>query len=84
MMNKSYALQRPRSAPVPTTKRQRRKIQNIVNKKNEKNIFSYSCFDCSMPINIDSHNDTEIECDNCSSRIIRKNNTNKDRVVEAI
>ena len=83
-MNKSYALQRPHSAPEINTKRQRRKKQLSVSKSTDKNIFKYSCFDCSAQMNIDYHSENEIECKNCSSRIIRKNNTNKDRVVEAI
>lgn len=84
-MNKSYALLRPKSAPEMTPKRQRRKIQSLLIKdNNEKNTFEYSCFDCLAPMNIDNHSEIEIECEVCSGRIIRKNKTDKDRVVEAI
>ena len=84
-MNKTYALQRPNSAPEINPKRQRRKTRMVFYKEtSENNIFSYSCFSCSYPIKIEGNDDIEIECANCSSRIIRKNKTNKDRVVEAI
>lgn len=83
-MNNSYALRRPLVEQDVVVKRQRRKKEFVIKSSNDKHTFEYVCFHCSAPIKINAHGDTEIECEVCSSRIIRKNNTNKDRVVEAI
>ena len=82
-MNNSYAFQRPKTAPS-VNKRVRRKLSVIKPVNDKKNSFKYTCFDCNNPVNIEYHSEIEIECTNCSCRIIRKNSTVKAHIVEAI
>lgn len=75
-----YNFRRPviESTPVKRTRRQ----YEVVEKTDTK--FGYVCFVCFSPMDIESHSEVEIECVKCGSRIIRKNNSEKTRVVDAI
>ena len=78
----TYTFQRPRESILPSSKRSRRKY--VASTDDKDTTFMYTCFSCETPMNIESHTDVEIECKSCGSRIMRKNKSEKHRVVQAI
>ena len=68
-----YNFRRPVFESVPV-KRSRRKYE-VTEDTHTK--FGYVCFECSALMDIKCHTEMEIECGNCGSRIMRKNNSEK-------
>ena len=83
-MHKSYTFTRPRNEQS-LWKRPRRKIYSSVSTESTlSESFSYKCYDCNTPYEMSSIENSEIECSNCSSRVIKKETSKKPHVLEAI
>lgn len=46
--------------------------------------FTYKCYQCGQPYNLELAGSAEIECPTCSSRIIKKEPSKKPHVLEAL
>ena len=78
----NYAFIRPQNTPLIHKRSRRTKYKEL--QSDNTTTFGYTCFQCNSPMDINGHNDDEIECKQCSSRIIRKNKTKKSHVVQAV
>ena len=81
-MNKSYAFTRPISEVEPVAKKSRR--VSSARTDGSCSTFKYSCYSCSNEMVVKTHDSDEIECGHCGGRILKKAETRKSRVVEAI
>ena len=82
-MHKSLRFERPVEETV-VWKRPRRRINTTAPREpTMSETFNYKCYDCGSPYEM-TNKSSEIECSNCSSRVIRKETTAKPHVLEAI
>ena len=81
-MDKSYAFRVPKTEQKEQKRVRRRYV--AFNTTEESNQFNYRCYQCDTPYTTALSSGTEIECPNCSSRIIRKEASKKPHVLEAI